>query len=775
MSAARRSRLTRGDLGEAALLVVLVVVALSGLARTFTGAQFLLVGTVGALLGAGSALLARRHRWPPALPVLLAAAGVVLLGGPLCLRAAGGTPYLPVPGTLEQLGDAVVGGWRDALTTLPPVDGDGPLLVLPFVLGTAGALAAVLAAGLRRPPLAVQAVLVLAAPLLVLGVVLLLGVATPASVLLQGGAVAALALGAAGLRARRGAARAAAAAPVVPTVTGGTRPAAGRLRRGLTAAALVAVAGGLAVPVGSWAVGDDDRFVLREHVSPPFEVGQYPSPLAAFRRYVEMPEPDAANRYEQVLMTLDGAPEGTRVRFAALDSYDGVVWGAADRAAGTDGVGVTRASFQRVSTSIDNPVEGERVDVRVELGEGYDGVWLPTVGALTELRFAGPRADAAADSFRYNLATSTGVVPSGLAPGDAYVLEAVVPPAGADGLDEDDLPAAPDPALASAASFLATQAVQWTAGEAEPMARVLAAARHLRTVGKYTDGVLEAEKIYTAGHYRGRLGEGFVDDVVMAGNDEQYAATMALVANAIGVPARVVVGAVVPADGVVRGEHVEAWVELQVADGSWRTLPTEAFMDFDRPAERPPLNEQEMSGTVVPPPAPVPPPSSLADQTDAELDARAGSPEETGSELPAWVLWALGIVGGPLLLVALWFALVLGAKAWRRRRRRGAPRASARLVGAWRELVDAARDLGTGVPVAAGVTRREQARSLPLPAAPALARTADGHVFGPTPPADGVAADYWDQVMVVRRELRAGVPWHRRLRAAASLRSFRRT
>jgi len=55
------------------------------------------------------------------------------------------------------------------------------------------------------------------------------------------------------------------------------------------------------------------------------------------------------------------------------------------------------------------------------------------------------------------------------------------------------------------------------------------------------------------------------------------------------VPARVVLGALVPAGGVVTGADVHAWVEIRVGDGSWRTLPTSAFMDrVDQlPVDRP--------------------------------------------------------------------------------------------------------------------------------------------------------------------------------------------
>jgi hypothetical protein len=259
------------------------------------------------------------------------------------------------------------------------------------------------------------------------------------------------------------------------------------------------------------------------------------------------------------------------------------------------------------------------------------------------------------------------------------------------------------------------------------------------------------------------------------GNDEQYAAIMALLANRIGVPARVVMGAVVPQGGVVTGKDVQAWVELQVADGSWRTLPTETFMDYDRPAEQPPQTEQEMSGVTVPPPAPVPPPSTAEQRNDAELRARVGDrDDDAGGGIPAWLSTVLRYVGGPLLAVLLVIGAIVGAKAWRRRRRRTAPRISARFVGAWRELVDHARDLGQPVPVAAGVTRREQSRDLATPGSSALAREADGHVFGPTTPEPESAASYWERVDAERRAMSAAVPLKRRLWAAVTLRSFTR-
>ena len=57
------------------------------------------------------------------------------------------------------------------------------------------------------------------------------------------------------------------------------------------------------------------------------------------------------------------------------------------------------------------------------------------------------------------------------------------------------------------------------------------------------------------------------------GDQEQYAAAVALIAARRYIPVRVVVGAVVPRDGMVQGSDVTAWVEIRAADGCWRTSP----------------------------------------------------------------------------------------------------------------------------------------------------------------------------------------------------------
>ena len=267
------------------------------------------------------------------------------------------------------------------------------------------------------------------------------------------------------------------------------------------------------------------------------------------------------------------------MRIAAMDAYDGLVWGASNDALPGRGRRLVPAGL------VDHrqPRRGDEVEATVTIGEGYSGVWLPTIGALQGVDFRLGDPEAKSESFRYNLATSTAVVPSGIRRGDTYSFTAVQP--------DDELTAETLASTALAASppgtgFIKEPASDWSEKANTPMARVLAIAAHLKTVGKYSDGVRKSEQVYHPGHYLQRLSDGFINAQQIVGNDEQYAAAMALLANEVGVPARVVMGAVVPDDGVVTGEQVQAWVELRAADGTWRTLPTDQFMSNEPPAEQ---------------------------------------------------------------------------------------------------------------------------------------------------------------------------------------------
>ncbi len=749
---------------DIAFTLALAAIALSAFGTSFTGTGFLVVGMLGAVIAVIVTHLVRAARWPVIAAVVICLVVFFLLGGPLCLRSLGDASVLPGASTLARVADQAVFGWKDLLTTLPPIDGNGPLLVLPWL---AGLIAGLVGLGLAHLPVSrpwLSAALPVLGMTAVLSGAILLGVRHPQSLLLQGSAFAGLALAWLAIRARRASA----------TVQGGSTS----YVRGAGAVVMLSLAAGVAFPASALIGGpDDERAVARNWVEPPFDIGRYPSPLAGFRKYIDLKgRQSPQNVYDKTLLQIDGVPAGTRVRFAAMDRYDGLVWGASDNAL----PGPADDSFQRVSSTIDNPVEGTGVDVTITLGEGWTGVWLPTVGALQSMSFETGDKLAKAEVFRYNLATSTAVVPTGLQRGDRYSFTAVEPD---DALTPETVGSAEVTPLPPGAAFIQAPAEKWTeqAGS-DPMARVLAAAEHLRSQGKYSDGIGRTERIYVGGHSVWRLSDGFVNAPQIVGNDEQYAATMALIANDIGVPARVVLGAVVPDGGNVTGRDVSAWVELRAADGSWRTLPTETFMSTTPPADQVPETNTPMSGTVIPPPNPIPPPSDAGEQSDADLKERKATRKKAEkqddgiiADLPSWVGVVVTYVGGPLLLAALLLGAVVGLKALRRRRRRRAVSVSARFVGGWRELVDHARDLGQPVPLGPTVTRREQSVGIVSGQARMLARRADTFVFGPSAPETGAATTYWEEVDAERRAMSQDVGRWQRLRAAVSLRSLLRS
>lgn len=735
---------------DAGFLLALGGVATLGFAETYAGWSFFGAAMTGWLLGMLLAHVGNALGKPVIVVAAFTVVAFFLLGGAVALNSEGVSALLPLPDTLRELSHQTVHGWKDLLTTLAPVDG-GPLLTLPYLMGLiAGAGGMSLAFRARSP------YWVVLVPLAYLAGVILLGVKSPERVVLLGGVFAVLAVGWTVVRARRLRTR---------RLVGGLR-----LQRKAIGLVMVAAAGLVATVVGPRLpfVESHDRLVLRTYVAPPFDVGQYPSPLASFRKYTKgfrVKEKDQY-LYDKPIMTVKGLPAGTRLRFAALDSYNGTVWGAANQAPGTTG---PDGSFQRVGSIIRDQYTGPTMHATVTIGDDYSGnVWLPTAGHLSEIHFSDSEK-AEEEQFRYNLATSTGVVPQGLSAGDTYTFTAHLP-----AKDVDDTTQASSDSAASVDAGLdfVPVANRWGGGAQTSMQQVLAIAQFLKSEGTYTDGEAPFQQ-YTAGHSTARLAKFSAEGQQIAGDDEQYAGILAVVANQVGVPTRVVVGAVVPEDGVVKGSDVHAWLEVEDADSNWRALPTDAFMSTDRePQNHPPVPQQLVSGKVVPPPAPVHPPATTGDPF-SDSDARKGTtkPPTKGPALPGWLGKVATYVAIPLGLLVLLLGSVIALKTRRRRRRRTRGGPATRLSAAWRDLLDTARDLGLSVH--AQRTRREQAQVIGSDGVTGLARRADVEVFGPTEPSDETADRYWSEVDSVRKQLASGVPFWKRVRASVSLASFR--
>jgi hypothetical protein len=526
--------------------------------------------------------------------------------------------------------------------------------------------------------------------------------------------------------------------------------------RWVLAAPVLVVSTLVAIPLGGSLLGDhEQRLVLREETAA-YGVDAVGTPLDSFRRFRKQSGDLPDNAWRRQLLRATGAPDGTVLRFTVLDRYDGQRWVAANDVE----PGSHEDRFQLFGADyLTTPDEAGTTPIRIDLTGSWNSQWLPLAGRLIGLNTDFP-GGVPLDQLRFNPVTSTAIGIRTLGGHDEYEFFATVPDTT---LPDDARPSRfVDPSTYVAAAFLDDWARAARAGGGSRLDAVLRAARTMRERGRYSDGAFGWEVQFARGQDQARLDD-FMNGPHMVGNDEQYAAAMALVATRLRVPARVVVGARVPADGIVKGNDVVAWVELRIDDGSWRELPRSAYMSFRPPKRNDPSNEP----VVVPPdttppsssPTPTPTPSPDPDTDTTPDEDRAAASTSSWH----WLLW---------LLVPAAVGALPGCKLLRRVRRRRAPRVSVRYVGAWQELVDRARDLGLPVPLQR--SRPSQALVLGDPTLP-LARTADDAVFGASAPSPDAAEAYWGSVLEARGALGSGVPAWRRWLAPFNPASLRRS
>ena len=734
---------TRTEAADATALIVLAGIALLGLANTFDTWQFWAVGILGTALGIAATHLVRVVRWPWLAVAPLVAAEFLLVGPVVAAREDALFGALPTSEALGALGRVALEGWKELLTTVPPVDGAGPFLALPYLLGLCyGAVGFALAARRRR------AFLPLLAPVGLLGAAILLGTLQPPSAAGVGLAFTGAAFLWASRRHGRRRRLVGAGSGQHPT------------RRAFGAALLaVSLAGGLLVGPALPGAGTE-RLVLRTLVQPPVDLGAFASPLESFRQYSSAP---LQRFYDQPLLDVEGAPAAALLRLGVLDDYSGRAWSA------TSGSGPL--GFQRVGAGVPNETSAGKVRLRITVQTGYASaagplaMWVPSLGDTSSVGFEGPHAKNHAAQLRINLADGQGVVLDRLAPRDVVVVTTSALPTTA----TDTSPGGAPLVTAERSSFVAPAVARLSGPTGTPWERLGALAAAFKN-GAWSDGTLTGEKQYLPGHGQRRLGD-FLAAPALVGSDEQYAAAFALVASHLGYPARVVLGAVVPADGRVAGKDVHAWVEVQTRDG-WITLPPSFFMPdrSKRPAQTPQAAAQNAASTDVPPPNPARAPGSIEDLADAQLSAAT---IDNGLKGPgAWErLWAiLALVAPPVGALAALLGGTLAAKALRCRRRRTVGTPAHRVAAGWRELVDLARDLRATVP--AGATRLEQSRAIGFPALPGMAERANALVFGAETPSAAQADEFWRATRATKAAMMAVVPRGRRLLARLSLRSL---
>ena len=728
----------RDELIDASALVVLTMIGITGFRPAYGGHGYLVAGAAGVLLGLLLSHAGQRARLPLLAVVTVSILAFLALGGVI---SDTGTVSLP---TLQTITSSAVSGWQQLLTTARPVGRTAGLLVLPYLLG--------MFSGVAGHALARRTATVLlpaAAPAVVVALSILFGAPQPTDAALQGAGFAAAALAWAAVRQERGTSRQA--------TIGRQRPWP-RIGAGV---AVLAVAGAGATVLGPHlpGAGAHQRVVLA--VVPPFNIDAYPSPLASYRNYTTV-APPAISVFDKELLSTTLPPK-TVVRIAAMDTYDGLAWGVANASA----VGAF-GGFQRVGALLPGAPAGAARTATITTTANYKLPWLPDVAGTTGFSFGAAGSQAAA-GLRYNVATATGIIPDDEPTELSYTVRYVPTPApsqralaNADPGGTPDVCTQYEPGCIQVPSAVQQFANQRGAAASTPMVKVLALATYLLNHGRYSDGA-GAQSLIHPGHGAGRLTT-FLETSPITGDDEQYAATMALLANWVGVPARVSLDALVQANGSVYGEDVHADVELDTSQYGWVTLPYSAFTPTKSP-----IIKQETENTP-PVPAKVVPPrhnqsAPVVAANSGNVVARTASAPVTSSGfiIPAIVLVVARDAGIPVLALAVLAVTLVGAKVLRRRRRRVLGPPVVRVAGAWRELIDLGRDLG--LEQAAAATRREfaaYAQARGLSAASAVAVAADAATFGPADPDGTAVARVWQLVDTSRRDAMAPLSRWRR-------------
>ena len=718
---------------DAGCVLALVALVLLGLDETFSDRTYLATGLTGAGCVVLIAMAVTAARGPRTDIFLLAAAAAYVPIGAVTAFRPFQEGRLPTGDELLDVLTATLTGTEQLLTTIPPVDPVGSVMVLPYALGYLGAGTAVWIAFRTRRALAPVVPLLLA-----YAVVILLGPLQSGDRNLGlGAAFAGLAFWWASWRAADPAARA----------TQIRHAGRGRLTRAVAAGLVI----GLAVVVVTQVVPvsslDGDRTVLRGRVGSGAAVDEFDNPLVGFRRYTEQNDGSPDNVFDKTLFVVNGLEEPTAMRFVTLDTYDGTAWRADNRTV----PGAEDDLYQRIGSEVAARLPGKEVEVNVEMRAAYTGAWLPLVGQLTGVEFDYADGRAQREDVRYNPSTSSAMVVGGLGADDDYTFTASVPTTK---LAKGSRAYPVDEPLMPAGQPLDDYLQPYVRTGRDPLTQVLLLARYLEKNGRYSDGT--GALTVPPGHDINRLTAQFIGGRRIVGNDEQYAAFMALAANRLRVPARVVVGTFTK-DGKVRGRDVIAWVELRVSDGTWRTLPTPTFMSHRKPKrdDAPPqsledfvqdqLPEDDANNPDSPEQVPLPDANADPNQDQATQD----------SPLP--------VDGAPLGLLALALVsqvvpvLKLGRRMVRRRRQR----ASSRVVGSWLELVDLGIDLR--LPVPTGATREVQAAALGVDTV--LAQHADDLVFAVEAPGADEATVYWRAVDQARTTLAKQYPLWRQVRA----------
>lgn len=398
------------------------------------------------------------------------------------------------------------------------------------------------------------------------------------------------------------------------------------------------------------------------------------NPIVDLKRDLTQPNEITVMRYTSEAST----PEYIRV--VTLDTFNGDEWRTSNRAV---------PSSQRVNRGLPNPPglgpDVPAVERRYEfrITDDFESPWLPLPYPARAITIDG--------DWRYDTASLDVVARRGTSRGMEYAVTSleVRPEQGqlrTSTVDEElgRLTTLPDETRA----LIQPTAEEITRDAATPFDRAVALQQWFR-------GDFEYSLDRRPGNSNRAL-QDFLRD--KSGYCEQFAAAMAIMARALGIPARVAVG-YLPGSyqngtWTVTSRDSHAWPELYFDSVGWvRFEPTPAQRTGSAPGWTLPPTNPSTPTPIAPLPGgatsqPTPErPDPLA-QTDQGVDPAAA---DTGRDIPwQWIITGIAVIGA----LALPAATAWVNRRWRWRRAEGDPALQAE--AAWEDLRDSARDAGLG-------------------------------------------------------------------------------
>lgn len=557
-------------------------------------------------------------------------------------------------------------------------------------------------------------------------------------------------------------------------------------------AALLVLALGLCMGWGSCTLMPRHRLILRDHYEPPLVLRDSTSPLSGLRSY-------AKEHRDSTVLTAYGLPAATAVRMAVMTCFDGNVWnvsGCTDNNASATYRVMSSSGGERGSGSDDAERRGtasrgqQASTVTFTIGEGFAGrSWLPIAGTPDSIRLhgAGNR-----DNLFYSAETNAAIYPGGMPDGMTYTVEGRMQSMPSDA----DIAASASAKRASPSAGIVPQEIGTLAssiagGRTDGGAMAQALCEWLRSEGWFSHG-LHGEHPSLAGHGSHRM-LSMLRETGLVGDSEQYASLMALMAQELALPARVVLG-VIPKDRNGRlskdrakqvngrlvteftGNDVEAWVEIAFDRYGWVPFfPTpDETKSPDAAQDLAPPNSQSSSPRSSPTPA-NPLREDLQPRRHAQQQADSTPPADHASPWLAALrlVRLLAVWLTPLWLICGGAGLVTLHTMLRIYRARRDPMPRSCVTSGWCTLTELARHIGmTGI--CPTRTRRMQAASMSrqcpavADAIRTLAEQADKAAFANKPVTPAEALEYWRNVDRARSLMLSALPRHRRWLAVAT-------